>query len=112
MNYRDSTQAAALITSLTGLTPMDLDALLTVSAGKDADGLDVFRPYFVAAWLLGRRDNTSKVLRAGDVHFDEHDKTVLSYLTLQAALDAALGLVVPVGMEAVIVRNDTLTPVF
>lgn len=95
--YKTKASCATLVTEKTGLTPSDLDTLLDVSAGTAGD-VTYYRPYYVAAKLLATR--RTQLVKAEGAEFVDPLAVAREYLGTQQALDAALGLDLPDGMEA------------
>lgn len=103
LDFSDKSACATFVTDQTTLEPDDLETLLIVSAGKDANGEPVYRPYLVAALLLERVPYDDVLLKAENgVTFGDPAKTIAGWRAMQAALDAALGLTVPPGFPAVV----------
>ncbi len=100
----DAGDSAALVVKELGREPgvhSDINLWIGVSHAKDGVGTTYYRPYFVCAILSEARDNTEKIISTRRVTFKDPDSSTLGYLKAQAALDAALGLIVPEGMRAV-----------
>ncbi len=99
----DAGDSAALVVAELGREPgshSDIDLWIGVSHGRVGTAI-YHRPYFVCAILSEARDNTEKIISTRRVTFKDPDSSTLGYLKAQAALDAALGLIVPEGMRAV-----------
>lgn len=106
LGYTDENACASFVTDQTTLEPDDLDTLLEASAGKNADGETVYRPYLVAALLLGRLSHDDLLLKAENgVTFGDPEATKAGWRATQAALDARYGLTVPLGFLAVVTVN-------
>lgn len=103
--YKDLTQSANLVTEKTGLTPSDLNTLLSVSAGTDEGGATVYRPYFVAAKLLSTR--RTQLVQAEGATFVDPLSVAAEYLRAQRGIDLSLNLTIPKGSEAL---NASLAP--
>lgn len=96
--YSDLQWCKELVTEKTKLNPSDLEPLLQVSAGKSADGVTVYRPYYVVARLLASR--AQQVTRADVIEFVNPLEIYNESLKLQRALDQSMELIIPEGMEA------------
>lgn len=93
MDYTSLSEANALALELTGLdgAPTDLDALLEDSAATHtADGVTVHRPYYVAAQVLDRQANTSRLRQARGATFDPPAVRIRALRRQQAAFDEAM----------------------
>jgi hypothetical protein len=86
---------------------------LTISAGLNATGATIYRPYFVAAKFLEQLRAKQEIAKAKGVEFTGLALPIESLLAQQASLDRALtasmGLVVPAGFEAVVADASPLT---
>ena len=99
--YSDLSACADFVTTQTTLEPDDLETLLEVSAGRDANDEPVYRPYMVASLLLARMSHDDLLLKAKDgVTFGDPKATIAGWRVMQGALDRALGLTVPLGFAA------------
>lgn len=78
-----------------------LTEILTLSAGVDPQGDTQYRPFYAAAKFLEQNRSAQTLAQAGDVKFTGLSKPIESLLGLQAAMDSALGLIVPPGFEAI-----------
>jgi hypothetical protein len=96
-NYTDKIKAKATVVARTGIDTTELDALLAVSAGLDAAGVVVYRPYWVAWALLS---DPSRIQAHQGTAFVNLTSILQNLLKIQAGLDSALGLTVPDGMSA------------
>jgi hypothetical protein len=100
-----------------GLIAADYDDYLTnqltISAGLNATAETVYRPYFVAAKFLEQLRAKQEISEAKGVKFSGLALPIESLLTLQASLDramgASMGLIVPAGFEAVVADASPLT---
>lgn len=72
---------------------------IDVTAGTLADA-KVYRPYYVAAQYLEQKRSQQALLEGGGAKFSNLATPIASLFRQQAALDAALGTVVPPGMES------------
>lgn len=102
--YTNITAALARVKERSGASSADdafLTELLNLSAGKDAQLVVHFRPFIVAARYLEQNKTAQRLAKADGVEFTGLAKPIASLLALQAAYDAAQGLSVPPGFEAV-----------
>ena len=101
--------AVAIVEQRTGLTQTDeWDTLLEQTAGNQ-DSTPVYRPYAVAALLLGNAQHEAKVLEAEGVKFSAPAATLRALLSTQAAWDESLDLTVPAEWTVEKLRTTLLT---
>jgi hypothetical protein len=79
-----------------------LDGQLDLTAGKNAANQTIFRPYYVAAKFLEQIRSQQTIRSADGAVFTGLALPIASLLGQQAAIDTALGLIVPPGFEAVV----------
>lgn len=80
-----------------------LEELLVMSAGKTAADVVHYRPFFVAARFIAQDPDIRDISEAtGEAKFTLAQPRIDELMALQAAYDAANGLIVPPGMQAVI----------
>lgn len=91
LDYTDLTAMSTLVTELAGTTPTDLDSLLTDSAGKHTnDTVTIYRPYYVAARILDRQANTTRLREARGARFDPPAVRIHALRKQQATFDEAM----------------------
>lgn len=107
LDYTSLSDMQTLVPEVTGVTaPSDLDNLLGDTAGKHtSETVTVYRPYYVAARILERVLNTSRLQEAEGVIFDRPAVTIRAFMRQQAAederwLDEHADYTVPAGHEA------------
>jgi hypothetical protein len=95
--YTDKIKAKATVVARTGFDTAETDDLLVASAGLDAVGGVVYRPYWVAWATLS---DASRIQAHQGTAFVNLGGVLANLLKIQAGLDSALGLTVPSGMSA------------
>ena len=103
MSYTDLAAALSRAKERSGATAANdefLTEILNLSAGKDAAGATHYRPMYVAADFLEQNRALQALDEAKGVKFTRQATTIASLRKLQASIDAALGLTVPPGFEA------------
>lgn len=78
-----------------------LTEILELSAGKDALGQTHYRPYYCGAKWLEQNLSAQTLIEDDGTKFTGLAKPIASLLNFQAAYDAAQGLTVPDGFEAI-----------
>jgi hypothetical protein len=80
-----------------------LTELLTMSAGKVADGTTHYRPFWVAARFIAQDPDIRDIAEAsGEAKFTLAQPRIDELMASQAAYDLAYALTVPPGMQATI----------
>lgn len=101
LDFTSLTDMRALVVEKTQLdAPSDLDNLLTDSAGltKDTVPVTTYRPYYVCAYLL--RTRVYQLIEGEGAKFLNPLQMADQFMDIQSALDSALDLTIPDGMEA------------
>lgn len=75
-----------------------IEELLNLSAGSTGEHSQVFRPYYVAAFILEQDVSRQQLAKAGDVQFTQFVTVINSLRSLQASFDVAYSLILPPGM--------------
>lgn len=97
-NFKTSFGAADIVIERVAAEPIDIEETLEVSAGTDAEGTKVFRPYYVAARLLSMR--RAQLKQAEGVEFRHPREVAQEYFDYQLAIDRRYELTIPAGMSA------------
>ena len=89
-----------------------LTELLTMSAGKVADGTAHYRPFWVAARFIAQDPDIRDIAEAsGEAKFTLANPRIADLMSQQAAYDLAYALTVPPGMRATIDSDhDGISP--
>ena len=82
-----------------------INSMLDVSIGKTANGIVVYRPFYVAAKELEQRF-ANNLAEADGVKFLQYEKQIASLLALQVGFDLAEGLIIPPSFSAVLALAD------
>lgn len=75
-----------------------IEELLNLSAGRTGEHSQVFRPYYVAAFILEQDVSRQQLTKAGDVQFTQFVTVIQSLRSLQSSFDVAYSLILPPGM--------------
>lgn len=76
-----------------------IEELLSVSAATTGESVVVYRPYYVAAYILEQDISKQQISSAGDVDFTQLVTVIASLRSLQLSFDLANSLIIPPGME-------------
>lgn len=102
--YTDLAAALTRAKERSGASAADdlyLTEILTLSAGVDPAGVTQYRPYYCAAKWIEQSRGDQTLTESDGTKFTGLTKIIASLFDLQAAIDKALGLIIPAGFEAI-----------